>query len=470
MCPVRLSANKVTRMARPRGSLRTRLLLITGVLLLTAFGGTITVLELIFRRSAEAALADQLETQIFALIGAVEPDEGGNLTVPLRLLEPRLRNPGSGLYAEILDASGLPLWRSPSGAGLELATGTTLKAGQRTLARRMLADRSPALLLGVAPNRELGPGATPAFQVFAAADLTPSERQLKQFRKQLFGWFSGLMLAVLAALWLAIRLGLKPLRRMAEEIGAIEQGRLEGLSELYPLELEGVGRGFNTLLRSERQRMERYRTTMDDLAHSLKTPLAVLRTELDGGGPDAPLLTAQVDRMQGVIDYQLKRAAASGPRSLAARPVLLGPVLAELEASLRKIHRDKRVICQLEIPIGASYPAEQGDLYEILGNLLDNAWKWCASRILVTVEMGEQLVLVILDDGPGILPGQTEAVLNRGMRADQRGDVPGQGIGLAVVVEIVALYGGTLRIGASALGGASVTVLLPRRREGGPSA
>lgn len=448
-------------MARRRSSLSTRLLVITAVMLVAAFGITIVVLDLILKRSAEEALVDQLETQVTALIGAVEPDESGNLTIPERLLEPRLGNPGSGLYAEILDAAGLPLWRSPSSVGVDLATGATLNAGQRILTRRKLADGTQALLLGVAINWELGPTATPAFQVFTAADLAASERQLGEFRGQLLGWFSGVMFVLLAALWLAIRFGLQPLRRMSGEIAQIEKGGRDALSEEYPRELEGVGRGFNTLLRSERQRMERYRTTMDDLAHSLKTPLAVVRTEVETGHADRATLEAQVDRMQSVIDYQLKRAAVMGPRSLAARPVALAPVLTELTASLRKIHRDKPVDCTLQVPAGSSYPAEQGDLYEILGNLLDNAWKWCRSAIVVTVQIRDGLSVVVADDGPGIPDDQTEAVLDRGIRADQRGDVPGQGIGLAVVREIVVLYGGTVRIGRATLGGAEITIHLP---------
>jgi two-component system sensor histidine kinase PhoQ len=209
--------------------------------------------------------------------------------------------------------------------------------------------------------------------------------------------------------------------------------------------------------------MERYRTTMDDLAHSLKTPLAVVRTELAGGQPDHATLLAQVDRMQNVVDYQLRRAAASGPRSLAARPVALLPLLEDIAGSLRKIHHDKLVSCELQVAEGASYPAEQGDLYEIFGNLLDNAWKWCDSRVVVTVGMpgDAALVISVADDGPGIPEDQTEAVLGRGIRAGQRGDVPGQGIGLAVVREIVGLYRGSVSIGRSALGGAELQLRLP---------
>lgn len=450
-------------MSRRRASLSTSLLVITAVMLLTAFGITIAVLDVVFRRSAEAALGDQLEVQVLALIGAAEPDEAGNLSVPTRLLEPRLRNPGSGLYSEILDASGLPLWRSPSAVGLELAPGATLKAGERTVSRRLLPDGSEVLLFGLGINWELGPTATPAFQVFAAADLAGYEAQLDRFRQQLLGWFSGVMFVLLAALWLAIRFALRPLRRMSDEIAAIEAGGQEAFSADYPRELEGVTRGLNTLLGSERQRMDRYRTTMDDLAHSLKTPLAVVRTELGGGQADAATLRAQIDRMQSVVDYQLRRAAASGPRSLAARAVALAPPLEDIVSSLRRIHRDKVVTCELRIPDGASYPAEQGDLYEIFGNLLDNAWKWCASRIVVTVDMrgGDALLVTVADDGPGIPDEQAAAVLGRGIRVEQRGDVPGQGIGLAVVREIVGLYRGSVEIRRSALGGAEVQLRLP---------
>ena len=450
-------------MSRRRASLSRNLLVITAVMLIAAFGITIAVLDVVFRRSAEAALTDQLEVQVLALIGAAEPDAAGKLSVPTRLLDPRLRNPGSGLYSEILDASGLPLWRSPSAVGLELAPGATLKAGERAISRRLLPDGSEVLLFGLGINWELGPDATPAFQVFVAADLAGYEAQLDRFRQQLLAWFSGVMFILLAALWLAIRFALRPLWRMSDEIAAIEAGRQEAFGTDYPQELEGVTRGLNTLLGSERQRMDRYRTTMDDLAHSLKTPLAVVRTELAGSQPDATTLRAQIDRMQSVVDYQLRRAAASGPRSLAARAVLLAPPLEEIVSSLRKIHRDKPVDCELQIPDGASYPAEQGDLYEILGNLLDNSWKWCAARVVVTVTThgGDTLLITVADDGPGIPDDQASAVLGRGIRADQRGDVPGQGIGLAVVREIVGLYRGSVEIRRSALGGAEVQLRLP---------
>jgi two-component system sensor histidine kinase PhoQ len=455
-------------MPRHRGSLVRRLLLSTALILVAAFAATIVLLEVVFRQTAEEALAAQLETQVYALIGAAETDEAGNLTVPERFLEPPLRNPGSGLYAAILDVAGLPLWRSPSAVGTDLGTGSVLKAGERTADRRRLADGTEVLAVGIGISWELGPPALPAFQVFAAADLAVTRAQVGSFRRQLLGWFAGVMVVLLALLGLALRAGLAPLRRMAGEIRAVETGERAGLGDEYPRELEGVARGLNTLLASERQRMQRYRTTMDDLAHSLKTPLAVARVELDGGTPDAVVLRDQVGRMQGVVDYQLRRAAASGPRSLAAKPVALYPIAAEVAASLAKIHADKAVALELAMADDLRYPAEAGDLYEIIGNLLDNAWKWSLTRVRVTATVGEAdaggqrwLTLAVGDDGPGVPPAEARAVLARGRRAGVRGDVPGQGIGLAVVSEIVGLYGGSIAIGTDALGGAAVEVRLP---------
>jgi two-component system sensor histidine kinase PhoQ len=454
--------------APARGSLVRRLLLSTALILVAAFAVTSALLEVVFRQSAEEALVAQLETQIYTLIGAAEPDDAGNLTVPERFLEPPLRNPGSGLYAEILDAAGLPLWRSPSAVGIDLGTGTVLKAGEQTTLRRRFADGTDVLVVGVGISWELGPAALPAFQVFAASDLAATRAQVASFRRQLLGWFTGVMALLLGLLWFALRAGLAPLRRMADEIRAVEAGEREALGEYYPPELEGVARGLNTLLAAERQRMQRYRTTMDDLAHSLKTPLAVARAELEGGSHDTAVLREQVARMQGVVDYQLRRAAASGPRSLAAKPVPLRPIAAEVAASLGKIHRDKPVDFSLGIADDLRYPAEAGDLYEVIGNLLDNAWKWCRGRVRATAVIGAPddagrtwLKVVVGDDGPGVPAAEAATVLARGHRADARGDVPGQGIGLAVVSEIVGLYGGSIVIGRDELGGAAVEVRLP---------
>lgn len=462
-------------MARRPRSLSVRLLVSTTFVLLATFAGTIALLDALFRQASEDAIRDVLEVQVLTLIGLAEPGADGNLLLPTDLPETRLNSLSSGLFAEIVDPVGKRVWRSPSTVGVDLAGGVTVGSGQRLYERRRLSDGTEALVLGIGITWELVGDASYGFQVFVGEDLAAYNRQLMRFRQQLFGWFAAVMVALIATIWLLLRRGLRPLNRMEREIAAIETGDVELIGEDYPRELVGVARNMNALVRSERQRIARFRTTMDDLAHSLKTPLAVFRTELDTRDPDPDVLHEQVARMQGVVDYQLRRAAATGPRTLAPKPVRLVPICREVASSLRKIHTEKDVQFDMTVPDGIEYRAEQGDLYELIGNLLDNAWKWCHTRVGIDVaesdaDAGRDVVVTVTDDGPGIPADQVRDVLNRGHRAgsqddDLRGDVPGQGIGLAVVAEIVNLYGGELKIGpADAGAGTCVEVRLPVSR------
>jgi len=458
-------------MAARKYSLNNRLLLSATVLLTIAFALTGVLLDTVFRATSQRAIEDLLELQVLALIGVAEPDDQGRLTIPEQLPESRFASMGSGLYAEIADEQGRRVWRSPSATGIDLASVGAVGIGQRRFERRQLLEGAEALVLGVGIRWEFMDDSYGDFQVFVAEDFDRYERQLTEFRQGLLSWFAGVTLALIVALGALLRWGLIPVRRMADEIASVESGEIEHLSENYPRELSGVARNMNAMVTSERQRMARFSTTMDDLAHSLKTPLAVVRSELDGRDPDARVLRDQVARMQGVIDYQLRRAAAKGPRTLAKNPVAIAPICQDIASSLRRIHRDKDVQVDLDVPAGTSYPAEQGDLYELIGNLMDNAWKWCASSVGVKARMAEasgdargELALVVADDGAGIPLEQLEILLERGRRGDdqdRRGDVPGQGIGLAVVAELVGLYGGEISVDKSAGGGAEFTIRLP---------
>lgn len=458
-------------MAARKYSLNNRMLLSASVLLAVAFALTGVLLDTVFRATSQRAIEDLLELQVLALIGVAEPDDQGRLTIPEQLPESRFASMGSGLYAEVTDEKGQRVWRSASATGIDLASESAVGIGQRRFERRQLLESTEALVLGVGIRWEFMDDSYGDFQVFVAEELGRYERQLTEFRQGLLSWFAGVTLALIVALGALLRWGLVPVRRMADEIASIESGDIEHLSENYPRELSGVARNMNAMVTSERQRMARFSTTMDDLAHSLKTPLAVVRSELDGPEPDASALRDQVARMQGVIDYQLRRAAAKGPRTLANNPVAIAPVCHDIASSLRRIHRDKEVQFELDVPAGTTYPAEQGDIYELVGNLLDNAWKWCESSVELTARTAEashgargELALVVADDGAGIPVEQLEVLLERGRRGsdkDQRGDVPGHGIGLAVVAELVGLYGGEISVDKSASGGAEFTIRLP---------
>jgi two-component system, OmpR family, sensor histidine kinase PhoQ len=268
-----------------------------------------------------------------------------------------------------------------------------------------------------------------------------------------------LLLVTLAALlhWV-----LGPVRRMEREIHEVEEARRESLGAGYPRELAGVAGNLNALLIGERKRVARYRDTLGNLAHSLKTPLAVMRAE----GASATV-SAEIDRMSGIIDHQLKRAAASGGALLGQAPVEVVQVAAELRATLLRVYARKDLVIELALAPTAQFIGDRGDLTELLGNLLDNACKWCRTRVRFSANIDEsagareRLCLIVEDDGPGISAEDRARVLQRGVRADEK--VPGHGLGLAMVHDTVDLYGGRLTIDASPLGGARFTLRLPGR-------
>ncbi|MGH8299526.1 MAG: ATP-binding protein, partial [Steroidobacteraceae bacterium] len=281
---------------------------------------------------------------------------------------------------------------------------------------------------------------------------------------------SGLMLLLLLSLAALLRRVLAPLRRLEREIHEVEEGRSEKLGSGYPRELSGVARHLNALLVGERKRVARYRDTLGNLAHGLKTPLAVMRSTLSsdaGSAPAARTIGAEIDRMTGIIEHQLKRAAASGGALLGQAPVAVGPVAADLRAALLKVYSRKDLSLELAIQEGSHFIGDRGDFMELLGNLLDNACKWCRSkvRVSVTIEDGrtaagrDDLTLIVEDDGLGIAEENRAKVLERGVRTDEK--VPGHGLGLAMVHDTVDLYGGALVVDESPLGGARFLLRLP---------
>jgi two-component system sensor histidine kinase PhoQ len=217
------------------------------------------------------------------------------------------------------------------------------------------------------------------------------------------------------------------------------------------------------LIDTERRRLVRYRNTLDDLAHSLKTPLAAMRTLLSEQADHRrnEALDRELDRMDQRVSYQLRRARASGASGLGVEPVRVAPVIDDLIETLDKVYRGKRVRTAVSAASDAVFHGDLGDLTEILGNLIDNAYKYCRSQVHITAKALESgVVISIGDDGPGIPEASVQALLERGSRADE--SIPGQGIGLAVVRETVDLYRGTLSFGRARLGGAEVTIELKR--------
>lgn len=281
----------------------------------------------------------------------------------------------------------------------------------------------------------------------------------------LWQWLGGIgLLLIIIQFWI-IRMNLKPLRHIVEDLEKIQTGDAEHLGNHYSDELKDIANTLNRLIDNERTHLKRYRNTLADLAHSLKTPLSVLtgiyeQTNLDKA--DQKTIENQTLIMKQLVDYQLQKAAAKGHQTLML-PLNLESIINQLTSSLDKVYIDKKLTITTNIDKAIKFNAEKGDMFELFGNLLDNAYKWANTSVRVDLQMvnnnGQELRIIIEDDGPGILTEEIDNVLQRGIRADEA--THGHGIGLAVVNELVSLYGGSLTSLKSSLGGQKWIILLP---------
>jgi two-component system sensor histidine kinase PhoQ len=371
---------------------------------------------------------------------------------------------------KIRSASGESIWRSQSTVGTAVQFGPPLEGGERRFSFTQIPGTSIRLAVasrGIVWDDLHGKPARFTFSV--ATSLEAYEAQLASFRQQMVGWFVGLAVLLVATLALLLRWLLKPVRRLELEIKEVEAGTREHLGEAWPRELAAVTSNLNALLDGERTRIRRYRDTLGNLAHSLKTPLAVMRQTLGTGelGGKAAL-NAEIDRMNGIIEHQMKRAAASGGVLLGQAPVDVAPVVAELRGALLKVYGNKDLLFETAIAPGAQFIGDRADLTELLGNVLDNACKWCRSRVRIAVTLDRTadsrtaLRLLIEDDGPGIAEEHRAKVLATRRSAPMR-QLPVMAWGLSMVHDTVSLYGGTMRIDASELGGARFDLRLAGR-------
>lgn len=444
-------------------SLKGRLALAATLVLVAFITLTGVALEQAFRRAAEQAVRDKLQGLIYATLSATETEADGGVHVVLAdLRDERLVLPDSGLYALVLGTRGNLLWHSPSLFN-PLPAIDTLGVGEWRFRRIEPDNQAPLFMLAFGVRWALSQGEHRRFTFVALEDTRSFARQLAGFRGTLLGWLIAAAVLLLLAQLLVLRWGLAPLGRLARELRPIEAGEKQQLEGRYQDELRPLTNSLNALLRSERNRQIRYRNALADLAHSLKTPLAVMRGLTDRPASDngaMERLSEQVGRMDQIVEYQLKRAATAGGHTL-ARPVDLKPLADKIIRALAKVYHQKAIEYAVNIPASLQLRADEGDLMELLGNLLDNAAKCCHRRVQVEATSNDrQMQLLIDDDGPGFPPEQREVVLERGVRIDTRSE--GQGIGLSIVAEIVKAYGGTVRLESSPIGGARVLVCLPQ--------
>jgi signal transduction histidine kinase len=434
-------------------SLERRLLAGIAVSLLLAFGILLWLGGAAVRQLTEDYVITRLQHDSEALLGRLASEPGGRLRLPADTA-PVYRQPLSGHYFVVLAGDQrlasrslwdetLPLQPAPAGS------------------ERVLLLPGPGqqqLLALVSGYRKLGHDLT----LLVAEDVTPTEARIGRYQWLLTGLFLGLAALLLLVLRLLLRRGFSPLDRTRRELQRVADGSQERLDAAVPDEIRPLVDELNRLLALLTQRLARSRNALGNLAHALKTPLSLVVQELEQPELDEPrrqVVLTQAGRIRDLVDRELRRARLAGSlgagQHFDARTEV--PALCQV---LERLYADRRLtIEQGELPV-APLAVDREDMLELLGNLLDNACKWAGSRVRLTLSgSGTVIRVCVEDDGPGVSDGQLAELTARGRRLDERHE--GHGLGLAIVHDIVALYGGTLSFARSAeLGGLRVQLQL----------
>ena len=436
----------------------TRRLLLSNLLILAAFLGFAGIaLDNAFRNSIETGTQEKLQAYMYTLLAAAGEDANGRMRMPQKITAPEAFNrPDSGLYAEVEGENGTYHWRSGSLLGKRATMLQSVTPGE---SRYRYANDMAMFDIGIAWDDAYGEPID--YSLSIAIDGRSIQHQQDSFRGTLWIWLGGVALLLLAVQILLLRWGLRPLHDMSDAVRRLEQGESSHIEGPVARELQSLGDNLNSLIALSGQRQERVRNSLADLAHSLKTPLAVLRGAAEHHPQDelSTLIDEQTRRIDDIVSYQRQRAAVAGGSGM-TRPVELKPILERLCASLDKLHRERGIDHALTLADDDRLRADPGDLFELFGNLLENAYKHCRRRIRVVLQREPRHLLIdIEDDGAGIATEDAERLLQRGERADQRHS--GEGIGLAVASEIMRQYGGQLRIERADLGGARLRLVFP---------
>lgn len=421
-----------------------------------------------YEKHMVASLKNELSAYSYSILAIIEV-ENNTLVMPEQLLETQFNVSQSGLYAVLTTSSttiqnnsaptrtteSIKLWSSQS----LLAPWQTTTFRQPSLGESAFyqadidAQAHYIYSLSVSYGSEEQPFPMTLHIIKQQNDLT---HMMAEFHRQLMLGLAGLMLVLLLIQYLWSIWTLKPLKNLSTELSDVEQGKSERLTGTYPTELNQVTEQLNLLLNAEQKQRQRYRNALSDLAHSLKTPLAVMQTQKEL----SELTQEQLSIINVIIEHQLRKAQSAGQSSWYLGTAV-APIANKLLNSLTKIYRDKELLFTVNIPPECNFKGDESDLLEILGNLLDNACKAANKQVHLEIKLSaNSMTIIIQDDGVGIDPTLREEILQRGTRADTYQH--GHGIGLAIVRDLVKSYQGSMHIEASEqLKGAKFTLNFP---------
>jgi signal transduction histidine kinase len=425
-----------------------------------------TVISALYRQASERSFESLLSAHLFNLIGSVGVSDSGALTGSPNLGDLRFSAPNSGWYWAVQPISeGLTGELRSSSMTRAIPSPSTAEVPfnadfQRSYLANGLGDEDIAVFESEfvldAENR------VARFRVMG--NRTELEQEFAAFERRLFSYLALFGLGMISINAIAILFGLRPLGRVRAALAMVREGAAQRLDGRFPAEIEPLANETNALIENNRRIVERSRTQVGNLAHSLKTPLAVLLNEGRAlGGAKGTLITEQASAMQQQVEHYLKRARVAAQRDSVVYRTPVTPLLERMVRVIAKLSHGKQVTL---VPPAADviFAGEREDLEEIVGNLLENAMKWSRDRIVVSVsapvwdDTTNLFSIHIEDDGPGIPEDKAREALKRGRRLDET--TPGTGLGLAIVTDLVNEYGGKLMLERSELGGLMAIVQL----------
>lgn len=437
--------------------------LLTALVLLTWF----------YRNTVYQSFDDPLDAAVTALIASVEVTQSGQLVLDREPIDPRYQQALSGRYWMIGrpqdDGTVVPLLSSRSLYGETLAVSARAREELSSASGEAVRFASDGQN-GSEPLRIVGrevrlSGMRDPVIAMAGADRRPATRSIQRFAIIALFVLGLLTAGLLAAIYAQVRLGLRPLFALAERVAAVREGRTTQVEGRYPAEIAGVAEELNSLILHNRNVVERAQTHVGNLAHGLKTPIAVLRNEAGlGSSVDPDVVKRQTEAMSAQVDHHLRRARAAARGQAIGLSCDVDEVISALARTLPRIHRDKDLTIDVDGEAGLRFRGDKRDLEDMVGNLMDNAAKWTTARVDVMRVAGEtEFRLIIEDNGPGIPEQAVETALKRGARLDEA--TPGSGLGLAIVDDLADAYGGSLTLSRSALGGLRAELVLPQAQK-----
>lgn len=435
---------------------------VSTVVLILAFSIIYFIIQSAYSTASKSRLQESLSAQLYSLM-AIADEQNGQLFLPELLRNDKLNHLNSGVIAYVLDSKGELIWRSQS-SGLFSKLPDVLQNYSLTQLSVSKLDETNIFWLGdmIIWEHENATEARYLFLVGEKENLLTAS--IQKFKQEIMFWLSITAIVLIIVLVFSLNISLLPLKEAQSKIELVSNGDAERIEGRFPTELLPLTSSINLLLENESRQKIRYRDALGNLAHSLKTPLAVIKSELQkstrqkSDSQENQQLYKQIESINGIIRYQLNRSVVTAGQTM-RRKTPIAPELKKIIDALKKVYVEKNLNLDYQVSEACIFPGEQGDLMELVGNLADNACKWANSKVLISVtENQEKLVIVVEDDGDGIPEKQRELILDRGKRLDQKTE--GQGLGLSIVMDIIKTYQAELSIDESEFGGAKFIVTM----------